>query len=77
MTVREYLAAGRVRRIWYRIYRNPVTLLVLGPAFLFIKHRWPTRSIAGKREIWNVHLTNLALAALVATLSLLSASRIS
>ncbi len=71
MTVREYLAAGRVRRIWYRIYRNPVTLLVFGPAFLFIKHRWPTRRIAGKKEIWNVHLTNLALAALITTLSLL------
>ena len=71
MTVREYLAAGRLQRIWYRIYRNPVILLVIGPAFLFIKHRWPTRSIAGKKEILNVHLTNLALAALVTTLSLL------
>ena len=71
MTVREYLAAGRVRRIWYRIYRNPVILLVIGPAFLFLKHRWPTRRIAGRKEILNVHLTNLALAALIATLSLL------
>jgi omega-6 fatty acid desaturase (delta-12 desaturase) len=71
MTVREYLAAGRLQRIWYRIYRNPVILLVIGPAFLFLKHRWPTRSIAGKKEILNVHLTNLALAALVTTLSLL------
>jgi omega-6 fatty acid desaturase (delta-12 desaturase) len=71
MTVREYLAAGRMRRIWYRIYRNPGILLVIGPAFLFIKHRWPTRRIAGKKEIWNVHLTNLALAALITTLSLL------
>ncbi len=71
MTVREYLAAGRLQRIWYRIYRNPVILLVIGPAFLFIKHRWPTRGIAGKKEILNVHLTNLALAALITTLSLL------
>jgi len=71
MTVKEYLAAGRLQRIWYRIYRNPVILLVIGPAFLFIKHRWPTRDIAGKKEILNVHLTNLALAALVTTLSLL------
>jgi len=71
MTVKEYLAAGRLRRFWYRVYRNPVILLVFGPAFLFIKHRWPTRGIAGKKEIWNVHLTNLALAALITTLSLL------
>jgi omega-6 fatty acid desaturase (delta-12 desaturase) len=71
LTVKEYLAAGRMQRIWYRIYRNPVILLVFGPAFLFIKHRWPTRGIAGKKEILNVHLTNLALAALITALSLL------
>ena len=71
MTVREYLSASPLRKFWYRIYRNPVILLGFGPAFLFIKHRWPTRSIAGRKEVWNVHLTNLALAALVTTLSLL------
>jgi omega-6 fatty acid desaturase (delta-12 desaturase) len=71
MTVREYLSASPLRKFWYRIYRNPVILLGFGPAFLFIKHRWPTRSIAGRKEVWNVHLTNLALAALITTLSLL------
>ncbi|HEU5217151.1 MAG TPA: fatty acid desaturase [Gemmatimonadales bacterium] len=71
MTVKEYLKARWLRRTWYRIYRNPVTLLVGGPALLFIKHRWPTRSIAGRKEKLNVHLTNLALAALITTLSLL------
>lgn len=71
MTVREYLNASPLRKFWYRIYRNPVILLGFGPAFLFIKHRWPTRGIAGRKEVWNVHLTNLALAALITTLSLL------
>jgi omega-6 fatty acid desaturase (delta-12 desaturase) len=71
MTVEEYLKAGRLRKIWYRIYRNPLILLIIGPIFLFIKHRWPTRGIAGKKEVLNVHTTNLALAALVTTLSLL------
>ena len=71
MTVREYLSASPLRKFWYRIYRNPVILLGFGPAFLFIKHRWPTRGIAGRKEVWNVHLTNLALAGLVTTLSLL------
>lgn len=71
MTVKEYLKAGWLRRVWYRIYRNPLTLLGFGPAFLFIKHRWPTKSIAGRKERLNVHLTNLALAALVGTFSLL------
>jgi omega-6 fatty acid desaturase (delta-12 desaturase) len=71
MTVKEYLNARPLRKFWYRIYRNPVILLGFGPAFLFIKHRWPTKSIAGRKEVWNVHLTNLALAALITTLSLL------
>lgn len=71
MTVKEYLGAKWLRRVWYRIYRNPLTLLVAGPAFLFIKHRWPTKAIAGRKEKVNVHLTNLALAALITTLSLL------
>jgi omega-6 fatty acid desaturase (delta-12 desaturase) len=57
MTVQEYLKASRLRKFWYRIYRNPVILLGFGPAFLFIKHRWPTRGIAGRKEALNVLLT--------------------
>ena len=71
LTVKEYLSAGWLRRTWYRIYRNPLTLLGFGPIFLFIKHRWPTKGIAGKKEELNVHLTNLALAASVTLVSLL------
>jgi omega-6 fatty acid desaturase (delta-12 desaturase) len=71
LTVREYLSASWWKRTYYRIYRNPLVLLGLGPTILFFKHRWPRRAIAGKREILNVHGTNLALAALLTTLSLL------
>jgi omega-6 fatty acid desaturase (delta-12 desaturase) len=71
LTVREYLALKWARRAKYRIYRNPLVLLGFGPSFLLIKHRWPSRDLAGKREIINVHGTNLALAALIITLSLL------
>jgi omega-6 fatty acid desaturase (delta-12 desaturase) len=71
LTVREYLSAKWHQRTWYRIYRNPLVLLGFGPTFLLIKHRWPTRGMAGKREILNVHGTNLALAAMITVLSLL------
>jgi len=71
LTVREYLGLGRLGRVKYRLYRNPLILLAFGPTFLFIKHRWPSRRFAGKREILNVHGTNLALAGMIATLSLL------
>jgi len=71
LTVREYLSSTRWQRIYYRVYRNPLTLLLFGPIILFIKHRWPTRGIAGAREIFNVHATNIAMAAIAATLALL------
>ena len=71
LTVREYLASTWLGRTWYHIYRNPLILLVIGPTFLFFKHRWPTRGIAGKKEIINVHATNLALAGLFTVLGFL------
>jgi len=71
LTVREYLSAKWLQRTWYRIYRNPLVLLGFGPTFLLIKHRWPRRGMAGKREIINVHGTNLGLAAMITILSLL------
>ena len=71
LTVKEYLSASRWQRLYYRVYRNPLTLLIVGPIVLFIKHRWPTRGIAGAREIFNVHATNIAMAAIAATLALL------
>jgi acyl-lipid omega-6 desaturase (Delta-12 desaturase) len=71
LTVKEYLSSGRLQRAWYRIYRNPLILLGIGPAFLFVKHRWPTRGLAGRKEIINVHATNAILAGLMVTLGLL------
>jgi len=71
LTVREYLTANWWKRTYYRLYRNPLVLLGVGPTFLLIKHRWPARDLAGKREKLNVHLTNLALAALITVTSLL------
>ena len=42
LTVQEYLALSRWRRLGYRIYRHPITMFGLGPAFLFVmQHRLP------------------------------------
>jgi omega-6 fatty acid desaturase (delta-12 desaturase) len=71
LTVREYLALSRWGRLRYRLYRNPLVLLGFGPAFLFIKHRWPSRRFAGSREVMNVFGTDLALAGVITILSLL------
>ncbi len=72
LTVKEYLARNAWGRFKYRMYRNPVVMLGLGPMWLMgIKHRFHTRDTAGKREIIGVHLTNAAILLLFALTSLL------
>ncbi len=70
LTVKEYLALNWFGRFKYRIYRNPLILLVFGPIHLFISHRIPVRKggikSQDRRSVW---LTNLAWAALFVAFS--------
>ncbi len=61
LTVREYLGLSKFRRLLYRLYRHPVVLLVIGPAYQFIfKHRYPADAPRScKRECNSVHATNV------------------
>jgi len=62
MTVDEYLAASRRKRLGYRLVRNPIFLLVVVPVWLsLIAYRIPHRG-AGWRAAGSVMATNLALA---------------
>jgi len=67
LTVREYRALSPIRRLFYRIYRHPITLFGLGPLFLFvIRNRIPTSNPLRHRKIWGSILgTNSALVAIV------------
>jgi omega-6 fatty acid desaturase (delta-12 desaturase) len=68
MTVQEYLDSPRWRRCVYRLTRNPVLLLVVGPLLLFlVRERFPS-SKASARERRSVWSMNLAVAAMVGTL---------
>ncbi len=64
LTVREYLSRPRVKRVLYRFYRNPLVMLLIGPAYQFIiKHRYPSDTPrTWKREWASVHWTNVAIA---------------
>ncbi len=68
LTVREYRALPLWKRFRYRLYRNPVTLFVIGPAYQFIvKHRLPLDTPPGWKKEWaSILWTNLAIAAVVA-----------
>ena len=70
LTVREYLAASRWKRLAYRLVRNPLVLFLLAPLYLFLIHyRFPSRA-AGRRERMGVHWTNGALLAILVLMSL-------
>ncbi len=68
LTVREYLSRSRRKRALYRVYRNPLVMLLLGPTLQFImKHRLPFDTPrTWKREWASVHWTNMSLVAVTA-----------
>ena len=71
MTTHEYLAASSLKRLAYRIYRNPVVFLGPGSALLFLLfQRFSTRG-ARKQERNSVIFTNMAIMIIVAVSSLI------
>lgn len=69
MTVQEFIEATPWMRFRYRVARNPVALLIVGPLFLvFFNNRYTTAG-AGKAERFSVYGTNLCILLLSAGLS--------
>jgi len=70
LTVHEYLALCRWGRLRYRVYRHPVIMFGLAPAYLFIvQHRLPVGLMRSGWQPWlSTSATNVAIAALVATM---------
>ncbi len=66
LTVREYLALSRWRQLLYRMYRHPIVMFGLGPAYVFIwRFRLPfTLMHEGWRPWLSTMATNAAIAAL-------------
>ncbi|HEX5741435.1 MAG TPA: fatty acid desaturase [Pilimelia sp.] len=74
LTVAEYRALPRRRRLAYRLGRNPLILLGLGPIYVFfLKHRLPADLLEdGDKAAWiSVMGTNLAIAGAVLGMSAL------
>jgi omega-6 fatty acid desaturase (delta-12 desaturase) len=70
MTLREYTAASKMKRMMYRVFRNPFVMFGVVPAFSFlILHRLPTRH-SHVRQILSVFFTDVALAGIIIAASL-------
>ena len=72
LTVREYEELTPGARISYRLYRHPLVLFLIGPAFHFlIKHRYPWDIPRDWTKAWrSVWRTNLALGAILVGMGL-------
>jgi len=68
MTVDEYIEAPRMRRLLYRLSRNPFILFVLAPLPIFlIYQRFTTRGYSWRDRL-SVWFTNLGIAAIAWTM---------
>jgi acyl-lipid omega-6 desaturase (Delta-12 desaturase) len=64
LTVREYLALSRWRRLAYRLYRNPLVMFGVGPIYLFmLRHRLP---LGLMRDGWTPWVSTMATNAAIA-----------
>ena len=71
LTVREYQARPWWGRLKYRLYRHPLIIFGLGPAYLFLlQHRLPVGLMRSGWQPWaSTMATNLAIALLVGALT--------
>ena len=66
LTVEEYRALPAIKRLGYRLYRNPLVLFVVGPGYMFIlQHRLPIGLMKEPKAWLSVLGTNVGLALLV------------
>ena len=71
LTVDEYLGLPKGKRLYYRIYRNPLVLFGLAPVLLFVLAFRFTRKKMNAKEKRSIYLGNLMMAVYVTGLVLL------
>jgi omega-6 fatty acid desaturase (delta-12 desaturase) len=70
MTVEEYQAAPRLKRLGYRLFRNPLVMFGLGPLWMFlVVHRFAHKG-ANRRDRLSVWFTNVIMLAIIVGASL-------
>ncbi len=71
MTVDEYVTAPLLRKLAYRIYRNPVVMFGIGPTFAFLVQTRFNRKEDRRKERINTYMMNIYVAALYALMCLM------
>ncbi|MBW8349195.1 fatty acid desaturase [Bacillus sp. IITD106] len=70
LTVDEYMEATPMKKLAYRLYRNPFVMFVLGPIYIFlIAYRFNIKN-ARPRERRNTYITNISIVAIAGLLCL-------
>ena len=64
LTVAEFRSRSPMKRLLYRLYRSPIVLFGIGPAYIFLlRHRFPLGPTQGKLRPWlSAFGTNAAIA---------------
>lgn len=77
LTVREYLARSWWGRAKYRLYRHPLIMFGVGPAYLFLlQHRVPAGLMSDGWRLWaSTTATNLATGLIIAALISLTGAK--
>jgi omega-6 fatty acid desaturase (delta-12 desaturase) len=61
MTVEEYVESSWPVRLFYRLYRNPFIMFVIGPIYIFLIDYRFNRKRAGVKERMNTYITNASI----------------
>jgi acyl-lipid omega-6 desaturase (Delta-12 desaturase) len=70
-TVKEYKDMTWKKKLFYRLYRNPLLMFGVGSALIFFLSNRLTRKSYTRKEKMSVYITNLGILAIAATLCLM------
>ncbi|MFA6103421.1 MAG: fatty acid desaturase [Victivallaceae bacterium] len=65
LTVEEYRTASRMKRLGYRLYRNPFVFLGIGPGYSFLLTQRLLHQWEGRNERFSAAVTNAAILVII------------
>lgn len=71
LTVEEFANLPKGKKLFYKLYRNPIVMFLIGGLYVFLIQNRFTSKKYGTKEFLNTHLTTLVVAAILLTLCFL------